>query len=79
MKKQQRFIAGAVCPKCNSMDSLRLDLEKQSIECVECEYSQTEAQRDEGQTKQQSGVQNKFLPQNVNVNDIIPITQIKKQ
>lgn len=38
----KRFIAGAVCPRCNEMDKIRAwrdeDAEKQYRECVACGY-----------------------------------------
>lgn len=46
MKK--RFIAGAVCPKCNTQDSLALTKEHgvEKVTCVQCgmEMTQPEAQ-----------------------------------
>lgn len=40
MKK--RFIAGAACPKCHQVDTLRWWIEHQVelVECVDCDYSE---------------------------------------
>ena len=38
----KRFIAGAVCPSCGEMDTLRMftsETGKQYRECVECQFS----------------------------------------
>ena len=47
MKLKKRFIAGAVCQKCNALDSLMLYMENsvEKVECVECGdiQSQTDA------------------------------------
>ncbi len=40
--RTKRFIAGAVCPSCGSMDSIRIfrsETEKDYRECVECGFS----------------------------------------
>ena len=40
--KTKRFIAGAVCPSCGQMDTLRIFLGesgRQIRECVECQFS----------------------------------------
>lgn len=46
-KVKKRFIAGASCPSCKSMDTLMLFFENniEKMECVHCGYSQ--AQTDE--------------------------------
>ncbi|NRA62082.1 MAG: YheV family putative metal-binding protein [Psychrobium sp.] len=45
---KKRFIAGATCPKCKSVDSIMLfkenDVEK--IECVECHHIQSQVSDD---------------------------------
>ncbi|MCG7496949.1 YheV family putative metal-binding protein [Vibrio sp. Of7-15] len=43
MKK--RFIAGAVCPSCNSQDTLRWWQENsvEVVECVQCQHSERRA------------------------------------
>ncbi|WP_198673658.1 YheV family putative zinc ribbon protein [Algibacillus agarilyticus] len=47
MKQKKRFIAGAVCPACSALDTLKLFLENnvEKVECVDCGYtkSQTES------------------------------------
>jgi len=75
MKKNQRFIAGAVCPQCNEMDSLLLNNNDQSIECVDCGFQQSEDEREE-QHKQKIE-QTKTLPNKVDVSSIIRITNLK--
>ncbi|MGB0360504.1 MAG: YheV family putative zinc ribbon protein [Endozoicomonas sp.] len=40
--RTKRFIAGAVCPSCGAMDSIRMfrsETERDYRECVECDYS----------------------------------------
>lgn len=54
MKANQRFIAGAVCPACQAMDALQLDLDSQTIHCVDCGFSQTSEQRDQPKPKPQA-------------------------
>lgn len=47
-RKKRRFIAGAVCPKCKSLDTIMLFRENnvEKLECVNCGYAdaQTEDQ-----------------------------------
>ena len=41
---KKRFIAGAICPSCGEMDSIRMYMDSgglQRKECVECDYSET--------------------------------------
>jgi len=44
LRLKKRFIAGATCPKCQTVDSIMLykenDVEK--IECVECHHMQSQ-------------------------------------
>jgi len=54
MKKNQRFIAGAQCPNCQSMDSLLLNQDDQSIQCVDCGYTQTPDERENKQKQAES-------------------------
>ncbi|MGX5172534.1 YheV family putative zinc ribbon protein [Aliikangiella sp. IMCC44653] len=77
MQPNQRFIAGATCPKCGDMDSLLLNTEDQSIECVECHFTQSQQERDAQQQKQTQPI-NKTKPKKVEVSDIIRITNIDK-
>ncbi len=39
----KRFVAGAVCPRCSKMDTLRMyrDEEREHRECVKCDFSDT--------------------------------------
>lgn len=39
-RKKKRFIAGASCPKCKSVDTMMLFLEHnvEKVECVHCGY-----------------------------------------
>lgn len=41
MEPVKRFIAGAVCPRCGKMDSVRMhrDEEREHRECIECGFS----------------------------------------
>lgn len=43
----KRFIAGAVCPRCNEMDKIRAwrddEAEKQFRECIACGYEDTQS------------------------------------
>lgn len=45
-KRKKRFIAGAVCPQCKSMDTLMLFLRDnvEQVECVTCGYHKTRPQ-----------------------------------
>ena len=56
--RKKQFIAGAVCPNCNELDSLVLFADDQSVACVSCDYHQTSEQRDtrpsSAKTKQNS-------------------------
>jgi uncharacterized protein len=76
MQPNQRFIAGATCPQCGDMDSLLLNTQDQSIECVECNFTQTQQERDTLQQKPTQTI-NKTKPKKVAVSDIIRITNLK--
>ncbi len=43
-KTKKRFIAGARCPKCNTLDTVALTLENtlETLTCVQCGYTQTQ-------------------------------------
>lgn len=43
-KKRKRFIAGATCPQCNSMDTLMLYMENnvEKLMCVSCDYRKSQ-------------------------------------
>ncbi|WP_196139154.1 YheV family putative zinc ribbon protein [Aliikangiella sp. G2MR2-5] len=74
MKPTQRFVAGAVCPQCNEQDALLIDSKDQSIECVDCGYTQSAEQRDtkkdESKQSKVSGAQ-KHKPENlINIKQI---------
>jgi len=77
MKPNQRFVAGAVCPKCDEMDTLLLNIDDQSISCVDCGYQQTESERDAEYTAREEQSVKKVIPDNVNVSNIIRVTNIK--
>lgn len=40
-KPVKRFIAGAVCPRCSQMDTLRMyrDEEREYRECIRCDFT----------------------------------------
>jgi len=44
MKQKKRFIAGATCPECNSMDTMMLykENEVEKVECVQCHHIMTQ-------------------------------------
>ena len=75
MKPNQRFIAGTTCPKCDQMDSLLLNLDDNSIQCVDCGFTQTADERD-----QQKSVasQSKSVPKKVDVSHIIRVNNLKE-
>ena len=77
MKKSQRFIAGATCPRCKEIDSLLVDMDDQSIECVECGFTQTEAERDAEQASKPDGTVAKAVPKKVEVSDIIRVKNVR--
>ncbi len=35
---RRRFIAGAVCPRCGTMDRIIVDMDTQTRECVACDF-----------------------------------------
>ncbi len=76
MKNNQRFIAGAICPECQQMDSLLLDTVKQDIECVECGYIQSEKQRDQEYQKKNTGSKNQSIAEKVDPTNMINIIKI---
>ncbi|MET1255899.1 YheV family putative zinc ribbon protein [Aliikangiella maris] len=78
MQPNQRFIAGATCPNCNEMDSLLVNIDDESIECVDCGFAQTAQQRDEDAKKKAEMPPPKTAPKKVNVSDIIRISEIKQ-
>jgi uncharacterized metal-binding protein (TIGR02443 family) len=46
-REKRRFVAGAICPKCQELDTISLYFENnvEKLECVACGYN--EAQTDE--------------------------------
>ena len=38
MKKFVKFIAGAVCPNCKSMDTIAINTNDDEIYCVKCDF-----------------------------------------
>jgi hypothetical protein len=46
-KNRKRFIAGATCPTCKSMDSLMLFFENnvEKLACVKCDYKETQTDK----------------------------------
>lgn len=57
MASKKRFIAGAVCPKCQCIDTLRWWREAQveALECVACAHS--ERTSSEGSSKHQAPIE----------------------
>lgn len=79
MKSNKRFIAGATCPGCNEIDSLLLNIDDQGVECVDCGYTQTARERDHEKkhTQVSQSAVKKMIPGNVEVSNIIQVTNIK--
>tara|TARA_B100001113_G_scaffold81296_3_gene64414 strand:- start:214 stop:423 length:210 start_codon:yes stop_codon:yes gene_type:complete len=40
MKKFVKFIAGAVCPNCKSMDTIAINSNDDEIYCVKCDFKE---------------------------------------
>ena len=38
MKKFVQFIAGAICPECNSLDTIAINANDDEIYCVKCDF-----------------------------------------
>ncbi len=72
MKPTQRFVAGASCPACNQEDSLLIDSEDQSIECVDCGFTQSPQARDEKSSQTAKTAK-------VNTGDIIQIKNLSDE
>ena len=57
-RTRKRFVAGAICPKCKSMDTIMLFFENnvEKLECVQCDYSeeQTEQQVEKAKRENES-------------------------
>ncbi|WMC09941.1 YheV family putative zinc ribbon protein [Oceanimonas pelagia] len=45
-RRRKRFIAGAVCPQCQSADTMMLYMEHgvEKVECVHCGHHQSQAE-----------------------------------
>jgi len=56
MAIKKRFIAGASCPKCHNVDTLRcwMDHDVEQVECVECGYSEEQKTLSQSQPKNES-------------------------
>ena len=54
-REKKRFIAGAVCPKCDAMDTLMLFIENdiEQVECVQCKHRFTEPKEQGGGSQRQ--------------------------
>ena len=62
---KKRFIAGAVCPKCKSMDSIMLFMENnvEKIQCTQCDYQETQSSAEvQSQTRDTENVIGVFKP-----------------
>ncbi|MBD3585695.1 YheV family putative metal-binding protein [Salinimonas sp. HHU 13199] len=57
-RERRRFIAGAICPKCNTMDTIMLYFENnvEKLKCVACDYQ--ESQTDDSVKEQSKGSDN---------------------
>ncbi|WP_166422554.1 YheV family putative zinc ribbon protein [Paraglaciecola sp. 20A4] len=55
-KIKKRFIAGATCPQCKSMDTLMLYFENnvEKMECIKCHYQQTQTNKEVKKASHQS-------------------------
>ncbi|CAI8202923.1 MAG: Uncharacterised protein [Glaciecola sp. HTCC2999] len=47
-KQRKRFIAGATCPQCRSVDSIMLYFENnvEKLQCVKCDYKDVQSKTD---------------------------------
>ena len=54
-REKKRFIAGAVCPKCDAMDTLMLFIENdtEQVECVQCKHRFSEPKEQGGGRQRQ--------------------------
>ena len=54
-RQKKRFIAGAVCPKCEAMDTLMLFIENdiEQVECVQCKHRFSEPKEQGGVSERQ--------------------------
>jgi uncharacterized metal-binding protein (TIGR02443 family) len=64
-KTKKRFIAGAKCPSCNSIDTLMLYFENnvEKLACVNCDYKETQTSQEvTAASKTATGVIGVFKP-----------------
>jgi uncharacterized metal-binding protein (TIGR02443 family) len=56
-KTKKRFIAGATCPTCKSIDTLMLYYENnvEKLACVSCDYQETQTSPEVAQASKTSG------------------------
>lgn len=54
---RKRFIAGAVCPDCNAMDTLAVWHEEHTerVECIQCGYHQRQVDQQEDKSVRHPG------------------------
>ena len=54
-REKKRFIAGAVCPLCDAMDTLMLFIENdiEQVECVQCKHRFSEPKEQGGGSERQ--------------------------
>ncbi|WP_404401246.1 YheV family putative metal-binding protein [Idiomarina seosinensis] len=54
-RQKKRFIAGAVCPKCEAMDTLMLFIENdvEQVECIACKHRFSEPKEQGGGSQRQ--------------------------
>ena len=64
-KTRKRFIAGAKCPQCSSLDTLMLYYENnvEKLACVNCSYKETQTNKEvTAASKSSGGVIGVFKP-----------------
>lgn len=57
-KNKRQFIAGAICPKCKSQDTLVLITQDgdESVECVSCDHTEVRPTAEQLQAQQSQAV-----------------------
>lgn len=55
-RTRKRFVAGAICPKCKSMDTIMLFFENnvEKLECVQCDYSEVQTEQQVEKAKREN-------------------------
>ncbi len=55
-KIKKRFVAGAICPSCKSMDTIMLFFENnvEKLACVNCDYSESQTEKQVDDAKRQN-------------------------